>query len=159
MGTLIQDLRYAVRMIAKNPAFTAVAVLALALGVGANTAVFSVVNAVLLRPLPYAEPDRLMIMWEKAMRMDTSVAYPNFLDWRAQQTAFEQITAFRRESFNLDGRGRCRAITGPHGVVGILLDLRRNAARRARLQAGRGPRGRRPHGDTRLRFLAAAIRR
>jgi putative ABC transport system permease protein len=112
MGTLIQDLRYAIRMIANNPAFTAVAVLALALGVGANTAVFSVVNAVLLRPLPYAEPERLMILWEKAPKMDTSVAYPNFLDWRSGQTAFEQITAFRRESFNLIGAGEAERLQG-----------------------------------------------
>ena len=105
LGTLMQDIRYGFRMLVKKPGFTVVAVLALALGVGANTAIFSVVNAVLLRPLPYAEPDRLVIMWEKGATQDTSVAYPNYLDWRAQNQAFEQITAFRRSSFNLVGAG------------------------------------------------------
>jgi putative ABC transport system permease protein len=105
METLWQDIRYGFRMLFKKPGFTVVAVLALALGIGANTAIFSVVNAVLLRPLPYADPDRLVIMWEKAATQDTSVSYPNFLDWRAQNQAFEQIAAFRRSSFNLVGAG------------------------------------------------------
>jgi putative ABC transport system permease protein len=103
--TLWQDVRYGFRMLWKSPGFTVVAVLALALGVGANTAIFSVVNAVLLRPLPYAEPERLVILWEKGATQDTSVSYPNFLDWRAQTQAFEQLAAFRRESFNLVGAG------------------------------------------------------
>src|SRR5918911_955412 len=112
MNTLMQDIRYGFRMLFKKPVFTGVAVLALALGVGANTAIFSVVNAVLLRPLPYAEPDRLVIMWEKGPTQDTSVSYPNFLDWRAQNQAFEQITGFRRESFNLVGAGEPERLAG-----------------------------------------------
>ena len=112
MGTLMQDIRYGFRMLVKKPGFTVVAVLALALGVGANTAIFSVVNAVLLRPLPYAEPDRLVIMWERGATQDTSVAYPNYLDWRAQNQAFEQITAFRRSSFNLVGAGEPERLAG-----------------------------------------------
>ena len=112
LGTLMQDIRYGFRMLVKKPGFTFVAVVALALGVGANTAIFSVVNAVLLRPLPYAEPDRLVIMWEKGATQDTSVAYPNYLDWRAQNQAFEQITAFRRSSFNLVGAGEPERLAG-----------------------------------------------
>jgi putative ABC transport system permease protein len=105
MDTFWQDLRYSFRMLWKSPGFMAVAILALALGVGANTAIFSVVNAVLLRPLPYADPQRLVILWEKAPTQDTSVAYPNFQDWRDQNKSFEQIAAFRRDSFNLTSAG------------------------------------------------------
>ena len=110
--TIWQDIRYGFRMLFKKPGFTVVAVLALGLGIGANTAIFSVVNAVLLRPLPYAEPDRLVILWEKGATQDTSVSYPNFLDWRAQNQVFEQITAFRRDSFNLIGAGEPERLAG-----------------------------------------------
>jgi len=112
MGTFVQDLRYAVRMMLKSPGFTVVAVFVLALGIGANSALFSVVNAVLLRPLPYSDPDRLMIMWEKSATQDTSVSYPNFVDWRDQNQVFEQIAAFRRESFNLVGSGEAERLSG-----------------------------------------------
>lgn len=112
MGTLLQDFRYGLRMLVKSPGFTAVAVIALALGIGANTAIFSVVNAVLLRPLPYTDPSRLVIMWEKAATQDTSVSYPNFLDWREQNQSFQEITASRRDSFNLIGTGEPERLAG-----------------------------------------------
>jgi putative ABC transport system permease protein len=112
MGTILQDIRYALRMLLKNPGFTFVAVLALALGIGANTAIFSVVNAVLLRPLPFKEPDRLVILWEKKATKDSSVAYPNFLDWRDGNTVFEGMTVFRRDSFNLTGAGEPERLAG-----------------------------------------------
>ena len=112
MDTLWQDLRYSLRMLWKSPGFTLVAILALALGIGANTAIFSVVNAVLLRPLPYRESDRLAIMWEKAATQDTSVSYLNFTDWRDQNQSFEEITAFRRASFNLIGAGEPERLAG-----------------------------------------------
>jgi putative ABC transport system permease protein len=112
MGTIWQDMRYALRMLLKSPGFTFVAVLALALGIGANSAIFSVVNAVLLRPLPFTEPDRLVILWEKTQTQDTSVSYPNFIDWRDQNTVFERITAFRRDSFNLPGAGEPERLAG-----------------------------------------------
>jgi putative ABC transport system permease protein len=99
-------------MLVKSPGFTVVALVVLALGIGANTAIFSVVDAVLLRPLSYAEPDRLMIMWEKATQMDTSVSYPNFVDWERQQTSFESLGASRRESFNLTGAGDAERLQG-----------------------------------------------
>src|SRR5262245_22685803 len=97
MGLLIQDVRYALRTLARNPAFTAIAVIALALGIGANTAIFSVVNSILLRPLPFKAPDRLVMIWEKNIprSRDRNVVSPaNFLDWREQNKSFEQVAAY-----------------------------------------------------------------
>src|SRR2546430_13856275 len=108
MQTLFSDIRYAFRMIAKQPGFAALAVLAFALGVGANTAIFSVVNAVLLRPLPYPHSERLINIRESTPTLPSgSVSYPNFLDWRASQHSFTDLTLFRRESYNL---------STPHGI-------------------------------------------
>ena len=106
LETLVQDLRYAIRMLRRSPGFTAVAVLTLALGVGANTAVFSVVNTVLLRPLPYPESERLVQMWStnpNANRWGTWMAYPRFVDWRRQSTSFEEMAAVRTWVINLSG--------------------------------------------------------
>ena len=108
MGALIQDLRYGLRTLAKNPGFTAVAVLTLALGIGANTAIFSVVDAVLLRPLPYPEPDRLFTVYQTLPRdpaQNTGVSYPNYLDWTQQNRVFESIAAVRGNSLALSGQG------------------------------------------------------
>ncbi|HEX8144503.1 MAG TPA: ABC transporter permease [Pyrinomonadaceae bacterium] len=107
MGTLWQDVRYGFRMLTKKPGFTIAAVLALAIGIGANTAIFSVVNAVLLRPLPYKEADRLTLVWLKGPeaaggdRVPLSVA--DFLDWRAQNQVFEKVAAFGTNLFNYTG--------------------------------------------------------
>jgi putative ABC transport system permease protein len=94
MGTLWQDLRFGLRVLAKQPAFTLVAIVTLALGVGANTAIFSVVNGVLLRSLPYPDPDRLVVLWEAdAKSRQIHVSQPNFEDWRAGQQSFESVSA------------------------------------------------------------------
>src|SRR5262245_1990489 len=95
MQTLWQELRYGARRLLQQPGFTAVAALTLALGIGANAAIFSVVNGVLLRPLPYKEPERLMMLWEANDRVrNNPVSHQNFADWRARQQSFEFISAF-----------------------------------------------------------------
>jgi putative ABC transport system permease protein len=112
---MFQDLRYGVRMLLKHPGFTLIAVLTLSLGIGANTAIFSIVNAVLLRPFPYKEPERLMILREHFIGggVNSTVSYPNFVDWRAQHTVFASIAAVRQnESFNLTGAGEPERLQG-----------------------------------------------
>jgi predicted permease len=101
---LIQDIRYGIRSLYSNPGFTLVAVLALALGTGANTAVFSVVNAVLLRPLPYREPDSLIMLWSsspKTDRLREPVSVPDMLDYRSQSSTLEGIASLAYDDFNL----------------------------------------------------------
>src|ERR1700680_623714 len=113
MSNLWQDARYGARMLRKSPGFAAVAVLTLALGIGANTAIFSVVNAVLLGPLPYREPSRLFTIDETSQRVPVvSPSYPNFLDWRQQSHSFEQMSVVLEQGFNLSGVDRPERITG-----------------------------------------------
>ena len=110
-----QDLRYGLRTLIKNPGFTIVAVIALALGIGANSAIFSVVNAVLLRPLPYKNPDQLVVIWENATHLGFPKDTPspaNFLDWRQQSSLFEGMAAFAERSFNLTGVGEPERLDG-----------------------------------------------
>jgi putative ABC transport system permease protein len=106
MGALLRDLRFAVRMLVKHKATTIVAVLTLALGIGANTAIFSTVNATLLRPLPYKDPEQLMVFWETSPSFkEMSVAYMNFLDYQKDNQTFSSIGAWRSDSLNLIGQG------------------------------------------------------
>src|SRR5579872_5885819 len=108
-----QDLRFAFRMFATNPGFTAVAVLTLALGIGANTAIFSVVYGVLLRPLPYHDPARLVVLHETTPRVGTvSVSFPDFLDWREQSRSFSELAAVGNVGFSLTGILQPESITG-----------------------------------------------
>ena len=111
--TLIGDLRYGARMLLKQPGFTLIAVLTLSLGIGANTAIFSIVNAVLLRPFPYQAPERLVILQEHYSAGGFSPSYPNFVDWREQNTVFDSIVAVRtNESFNFTGSGEPERMQG-----------------------------------------------
>jgi len=106
MSLMIQDLIYALRWLRKNPGFTVLAVLMLAVGIGVNTAMFSVINAVLLRPLPYAEADRLVWMNESGLEIkNRQVSYPTFVDWRARNQVFEAMSVYRGWGVNLTGSG------------------------------------------------------
>jgi putative ABC transport system permease protein len=108
-----QDVRYASRMLRKSPGFAAVAVLSLALGIGANTAIFSIVDGVLLNPIPYAEPDRLVSIYgTNANGTKNSISYPNFLDWQRDNQTFETLAAWRGGSFSLTGNGDPEFLTG-----------------------------------------------
>ena len=113
MGALAQDIRYAIRTLAKTPGFTAIAVLTLMLGIGANTALFSVVNGVLLNPLPYAQPDRLAALYEKTANFQrSSISYPNFLDWQKDNHSFDSMAAYRTDEFNMTGAGEPERLRG-----------------------------------------------
>src|SRR5229473_2513989 len=109
--TLLQDIRFGLRMLAKSPGFSVVAILTLALGIGANTAIFSVVKAVLLRPLPFKDPARLVRVNESVDKGGRSpVAYPNYLDWRAQNTVFEEMAAYGDCEMILSGTDKAERV-------------------------------------------------
>ena len=129
MHTLFQDIRYGVRMLLKSPGITLIVILALALGIGANTAIFSVVNAVLLRPLPYDQSDQLVFLNERNPAIDEmSISYPNFTDWRNQNQVFQNIGVFNRSSYNLTGWGDAERITTGQMSADLFSVLRVNAA-------------------------------
>jgi putative ABC transport system permease protein len=127
METLLKDIRYGVRTLLKTPGFTAAAVIALALGIGANTAIFSVVNAVLLRPLPFQQSDQLVMVWEKRAQLGRErnvVSPPDFNDWRAQNQVFEDMAAFSGQGFNLGAGTEPERIQGA-GVSPSLFSILR----------------------------------
>jgi len=114
LDRLMQDLRFGLRILAKSPGFTAVAILTLALGIGANTALFSVVNGVLLNPLPYPEPEQLVELRESKPNFATgSISYPNFLDWQKDNRTFASMAIVRGNgSFILTGLGAAEQVDG-----------------------------------------------
>jgi putative ABC transport system permease protein len=108
MRDFVADVRYGWRILLRSPGFAAVAILALALGIGANTAIFSAVDAVLLRPLPYPDADRIVMVWEDASHQSfprNNPAPANYFDWKKQNTVFTDIAATRSRSANLTGDG------------------------------------------------------
>src|ERR1700757_3172678 len=111
MNAFLQDVRYALRMLAQSPGFTSVAILTLALGIGANTALFSVVNGVLLNPLPYPRPEELVSLAEKLPPFEQfAISYPNFQDWVRMNHTFEGLAAYRQNNFNLTGSGEAQRV-------------------------------------------------
>ncbi len=125
METLFKDVRYGLRMLVRNPGFTIVCVIALALGIGANVAIFSVVNGVLLRPLPFGDPDRLMMVRETKIPQfpEFAVAPGNFLEWKKQNTVFERLVAFTGSGFNLIGAGDPERLIGLKVTEGFFAML------------------------------------
>ncbi|HEV3220348.1 MAG TPA: ABC transporter permease [Candidatus Acidoferrales bacterium] len=113
METVLQDLRYAIRMLRKSPGFTAIAVLTLALGIGANTALFSVVNGVLLNPLAYPHAGQLVAIYEKSVGFDQApIAYLNFLDWQRDSQTFSSMAMYRNQDYNFVGTGEGERLSG-----------------------------------------------
>ncbi len=128
MNTILQDMRYGIRMLVKTPALTAIVILALALGIGANTAIFSVINAVVLRPLPYDHAEQLLFLNERSPVLDEmSISYPNFTDWRNQNHVFEKIGVYNRNSYNLTGYGDAERILTGQVSADLFSALRVNA--------------------------------
>src|SRR4026209_611579 len=109
---MFQDLRYGVRMLLKNPGFTAVIVLTLALGIGANAALFSVVNGVLLNPLPYPDPEQLVTLHQSKPNFESgAIPYPNFLDMQRQNQTLQSMASSRGAGFTLIGAGEAERVT------------------------------------------------
>jgi putative ABC transport system permease protein len=115
MENLIQDIRYSLRMLTRKPGFTLLVVAALAIGIGANSAIFSIVNSILLRPLPYRDPDRLVMVWMDNHRLNVAQdvhSYANYADYRDQNQSFDQLAVFNGISVNLTGAGEPERVIG-----------------------------------------------
>src|ERR1051325_1396888 len=112
-STIWQDIRYGARMLLKNPGVTLIVIVALALGIGANTAIFSVVNAVLLRPLPYDHAEQLVMVYTRTQKeARQSVSWPDLHDWQEQNQSFSDLAAFVPQSVNLTGRAEPGRVIG-----------------------------------------------
>ena len=121
LETLLADIRFALRLLRRNPAFTVVAILTLGLAIGANTLVFSLVNTVLLRPLPYADPESLYTLWTVEIQSQTGMntSFPDFRDWQEQSHMFPAMSAFGQRSFNLTGAGNPERIDALEFTAGL----------------------------------------
>ncbi len=136
--TLIQDIRYGLRTLGKSPGFTIVAVITLALGIGANTAIFSIVNAVLLKPLPVPEPDRLLFVTsafsnQADANRPFAMSYPDFFDMRAAAKSFTGLASYHGDNFTLTGLAQPLHVTAFHGFRRFLQCDRQTAFSWSRL--------------------------
>ena len=123
MEGLFHSLRHAIRSLRKRPGFSLVVILTLAFGIGANTAIFSVVHAVLLSPLPYGEPDKLVVLWAKNEKQNLTqqpIAYPNIVDLKQENRVFEHLSAIRGESLSLTDRDEPERVVGVRVSTNIL---------------------------------------
>ncbi|HEX7777714.1 MAG TPA: ABC transporter permease, partial [Vicinamibacterales bacterium] len=126
MNSLLRDARYGLRLLVRKPGVTLVAIVTLALGIGANTAIFTVTHALLLKPLPYDHPEQLVLANENNLSRgwtSFSVSPPNFLDWRAQSRSYQYLAAYGGQALNYSGGGtpeRLRGLTGTEGFLEIL---------------------------------------
>jgi putative ABC transport system permease protein len=118
MKTLLQNARYSLRLLRKNPGFSAVAVITLALGIGANTAIFSVIYGVLLAPMPYKNPDQLVMVWSKIQGNNNVVSAGDFLDWKRNNTVFHDLVAWTGAAFNFATTGEPERIIGRASTPG-----------------------------------------
>jgi len=130
LESLLADVRYGLRMLRKNPGFATVAILSLALGIGANTAMFSVVEGVLLAPLPYRQPDRLVVVWEKNLTLNhfISPSYPDFRDWQRNSRSFEQSAALATQGYDITAPGTPEHVDGKMVSSGFFSALGVNLA-------------------------------
>src|SRR5205809_6133111 len=137
---MLQDIIHALRQLRLNPAFFAIAICVIALGIGANTAMFSVIDAVILKPLPYANPDRLVMLWET--RPDRGfannvVSAANYLDWRVRTTSFDAMSAMIFRTASLTGIGEPEEVRAQFGRGRFLSDARRCDGSRTKFHSGR----------------------
>src|SRR6202035_4685560 len=118
--TLRQNARYSIRLLRKNPGFTLIAAITLALGIGANTAIFSVIYAVLLAPMPYPNPDQLVMVWSKVQGGNNVVSAGDYLDWKSQNKAFQDINAWSGANFNFATAAQPEQVNGSAETPGFL---------------------------------------
>src|SRR5580658_7771761 len=141
----MRNIRYGLRQLLRNPGFALVAVITLALGIGANTAIFSVLDGVVLAPLPYREPDRLVLvlLYNRSLKYPTYLSYPDFLDWQRSSRSFEQIAVYRPQGFDLTSPGTAAHVDGNEissnffSTLGVKLALGRDISREEDLYGGR----------------------
>src|SRR5271154_6331438 len=120
MRTLLRDIKFGFRLLIKSPGFASVAVLALALGIGANTAIFSLVYGTLLAPLPYPHPDQLVMVWSRIKDNNNGVSAGDYLDWKRETTAFQNLAAWTGSAVNLSTSGRPQTVQSQRNTPGFL---------------------------------------